>query len=393
MAVAPPSADKKRVLHLVGSTKDAYYYDLSVYYCRLCDACPDLDRQRYAFFFAVVGLDGMWCFPESLQEEESLAAAPRMPLAQALAHLAALQVDVMVPHMFCVEGMTRYRSLFDLLGIPFLGNHEYTVWPATDKATTKHLLIGAGVRCPAGDLLVKGEVERPTTIGLPCVVKPCNEDNSRGITLVRRQEDLVAAIDYAFSFDPRVIVDEYIAGREVRVACIEEADGSLTVLPKLEYFLADIRTSAHKLGTDASGKLSKTALQDAKQFSSGKTAQDAKQDGERKCPADMSPELNARLDSMIVAAHKAMKCRHYSLFDLRIDADEQPYILEACFFCSFSPASVIPSMAQHAGREDIRHPNFFHSLLERAMAEKEAEIEASKLAQSHAIQGFAVAGA
>jgi len=327
----------------------------------------------------------VWCFPESLKEEE-LAAAPRMPIAQALSHLASLQIDVMVPHMFCVEGMTRYRSLFDLLGIPFLGNHEYTVWPATDKATTKHLLAGAGVQCPAGDLLVKGEVERPSTIGLPCVVKPCNEDNSRGITLVHKEEDLAAAIDYAFSFDPRVIVDEYIAGREVRVACIEEADGSLTVLPKLEYFLVDIRTSAHKLGTDASGKLSKTALADAKQ------------EGDRKCPADMSPELHARIDSMIIAAHKAMKCRHYSLFDLRIDVNEQPYILEACFFCSFSPFSVIPSMAQHAGREDIRHPNFFHSLLERAMAEKANEVKANevevtKIAQLPAISGYAVAGA
>jgi D-alanine-D-alanine ligase len=383
MAMVPLSAGKKRVLHLVGSTKDTYYFDLSVYYCRLCDACPDLDRERYEFLFAVVGLDGMWCFPESLQEDEALAAAPRMPIAQALAHLVALQVDVMVPHMFCVEGMTRYRSLFDLLGIPFLGNHEYTVWPATDKATTKQLLAGAGVQCPRGDLLVKGEVERPTTIGLPCVVKPCNEDNSRGITLVRKEEDLVAAIDYAFSFDPRVVVDEYIAGREVRVACIEEADGSLSVLPKLEYFLADIRTSAQKLGTDKSGRLSKTAIQDAKQ------------DGDRQCPADISPELNARIDSMIIAAHKAMKCRHYSLFDLRVDVDEQPYILEACFFCSFSPLSVIPSMASHAGREDIRHPNFFHSLLERAIAEKAVEVEVgdAKIAPVAAAREFAVAGA
>merc|ERR1711988_1260573 len=156
----------------------------------------------------------------------------------------------------------------------------YTVWPATDKATTKQLLSANGVQVPRGELLVKGCRERPSSVSVPFVVKPCNEDNSRGITLVRREEDLAAAIDYAFSFDPRVIVDEYIAGREVRVACIEEADGSLSVLPKLEYFLADIRTSAHKLGTDKSGRLSKTALQDAKK------------DGDRKCPADLSSELD-----------------------------------------------------------------------------------------------------
>merc|ERR1711972_198276 len=84
-------------------------------------------------------------------------------------------------------------------------------------------------------------------------------------------------------------------------------------------------------------------------------------------------------------AHRVLKCRHYSLYDLRIDAGEQPYILEAALFCSFSPLSVIPSMAQHAGREDLKHPNLFHSLLERAAAEKPAQ---SAAAAAAAVPGF-----
>jgi D-alanine-D-alanine ligase len=214
------------------------------------------------------------------------------------------------------------------------------------------------VRVPHGDLLIKGEKELPSSVKVPFVVKPCNEDNSRGITLVRREADIAAAIEYAFSFDHRVVVDEYIAGREVRCACIEEEDGSLTVLPKIEYFLKDIRTSAHKLATDKSGKLTANAIKAAKK------------DGDRQCPADLSPELHARIDETVKKAHRALKCRHYSLFDLRVDAFEQPYVLEACLFCSFSPLSVIPAMSVHAGREDLKHPNFFHSLLERASAEK-----------------------
>merc|ERR1712050_292781 len=71
------------------------------------------------------------------------------------------------------------------------------------------------------------------------------------------------------------------------------------------------------------------------------------------------------------------KCRHYSLYDLRISADtEEPYILEAALFCSFSPLSVIPAMAQHAGREELKHPNLFYSFLDRAAAEKEAQRKA-----------------
>eukprot|EP00931_Biecheleriopsis_adriatica_P038987 TRINITY_DN2229_c0_g1_i2.p1 TRINITY_DN2229_c0_g1~~TRINITY_DN2229_c0_g1_i2.p1 ORF type:complete len:414 (+),score=95.50 TRINITY_DN2229_c0_g1_i2:71-1312(+) len=355
--MASTLTDQKRVLHLIGSRQDEFYHDLSILYARACDDCSELDRERFDFHYAVVHLDGRWSFPAGL-DEKSMSTAPRMPIAAAVGHISKLAPDVMVPHMFCVEGMTRFRSLFDLLDVPFLGNHEYTVWPATDKATTKQLLAANGVSVPKGELMEKGKNEQPKCVRAPLVVKPCNEDNSRGITLVKKDEDFKAALDYAFSFDPRVVIDEYIAGREVRAACIEEEDGSLTVLPKIEYFLEDIRTSAHKLQTDKSGKLSSDAIKAAKK------------DGDRQCPADLSPALHEKIDAMVRDAHRVLNCRHYSLYDIRVDANEQPYILEAALFCSFSPLSVIPAMAAHAGREDLRHPNFFHGLLERACKEK-----------------------
>jgi D-alanine-D-alanine ligase len=342
---------------LVGSRQDEFIHDLSVIYAKACDDCTELDRERYAFCFAHVHLDGSWSFPANLTKE-ALGEAKPMPLAAAIAHITeVIKPDIMVPHMFCSEGMTRYRSLFDLLQIPFLGNQDQAVWPSTDKATTKHILASAGVGVPRGDLLVKGKVERPTTAKVPFVVKACNEDNSRGLSLVRREEDVAAAIEYAFSFDSRVVVEEYIAGREIRAAVVEEEDGSLTVLPKIEYFLEDIRTAQHKLVTGSDGKLSDDAIKQAKV------------DGDRKCPADLSPEIHARVDEAVKKAHQTLKCRHYSLFDIRIDEEGFPKILEACLFCSFSPLSVIPAMAAHAGREDLRHPNFFHSLLERVTTE------------------------
>merc|ERR1711879_88378 len=71
-------------------------------------------------------------------------------------------------------------------------------------------------------------------------------------------------------------------------------------------------------------------------------------------------------------AHHVLSCRHYSLYDIRIDANEQPYILEAALFCSFAPLSVIPTMANQAGREDLIHPKLFHDFLERAASEKKS---------------------
>eukprot|EP00404_Azadinium_spinosum_P024068 CAMPEP_0180612344 /NCGR_PEP_ID=MMETSP1037_2-20121125/30313_1 /TAXON_ID=632150 /ORGANISM="Azadinium spinosum, Strain 3D9" /LENGTH=104 /DNA_ID=CAMNT_0022631943 /DNA_START=62 /DNA_END=373 /DNA_ORIENTATION=+ len=96
----------KKVLHLVGSRQDDFYHDLSLLYARACDDCQELDRTRFEFLFAHVHRDGSWSFPEALHEK-AVAAAEPMPLSAALAHLEKMKPDVMVPHMFCVEGMTR----------------------------------------------------------------------------------------------------------------------------------------------------------------------------------------------------------------------------------------------------------------------------------------------
>merc|ERR1712146_269715 len=97
----------------------------------------------------------------------------------------------------------------------------------------------------------------------------------------------------------------------------------------------------------------------------------SKKHGDRQCPASLSELLHERIDKMVVRAHKALKCRHYSIYDIRIDENDQPYFLEAALFCSFSPLSVIPAMAAQTDREDLKHPKIFHSFLERAVAERD----------------------
>jgi D-alanine-D-alanine ligase len=343
-------------LHLCGSKQDEFYNDLSKLYAKACADCQELDHERFSFHFAVIHLDASWSFPESL-ETSAIEAAERMPIGHAITHIAALHIDVMVPHMFCVEGMTRYRSLFDMIGIPFLGNHEYTIWPATDKATTKQVLEAARVATPKGVLLEKGKMDWPVDTSFPLIVKPCNTDNSHGLSLVRKPQDLPQAVEHAFTFDSRIVVEQYIDGRELRAGVIEEADGTLTVLPFVEYFLEDIRTSAHKLQTDSNGKLADNAIVAAKK------------DGDRKVPADVTDVLRDRIETTVKRAHLSLNCRHYSLYDLRVDSDENPYILEAALFCSFSPLSVIPVMANHSDRKDLHHPHFFHDLLERTARE------------------------
>jgi len=159
-------------------------------------------------------------------------------------------------------------------------------------------------------------------------------------------------------------VEEYIAGRECRVAVleVEEGDGlKMMILPKVEYILEDIRDQKYKLGLDATGKLLTGDSNLTEAFEKGK------EEGDRICPAQFEPGLHERLDDLAKRAHKAMGCRYYSIYDVRINEDGYPFMLEACLFCSFSPYSVIVNLAGKMTESELReHPKIFEMLLRRA---------------------------
>jgi len=255
--------------------------------------------------------------------------------------------------MFCLPGMTTYRALFDALEIPLIGCSASVMALSTNKAQSRAVVAAAGVRVPKAELLRAGD--RPQ-MDPPFVLKPCNEDNSMGITLFTGDDgqDLDAALKTAFSFDSEILCETYIPlGREVRCAVLEQEDGSLEMLPCLEYFLSKekpIRASNDKLVTDSRGVPTTVTT------------------GNRQCPADIDPVLQKKLEDLCVKSHKALGCRDYSLYDVRIDPDGEPYFLEACLYCSFAPKSVIIAMSVAKG---VQQQTVFEMLVDRAIARKQ----------------------
>jgi len=283
--------------------------------------------------------------------------------------------------------MTRYRALCEMLGIEVLGCGPETCTIGQDKFLTKAVCQVAGVPCPKGELLRKDlhGVDMTATakqmlerFGTPCIVKPAKEDNSIGLSLVKTNsaEAVAEALAKAFTYDDYILVEEYIAGREIRVAVLELEEGDnlkLEILPKLEYVLEDIREQKHKLGCDSSGKL---LTGDGNVDGAFKKA---REEGERICPAQLDPEVHKRIDDLAKAAHKALGCKYYSLYDVRINKDGFPFMLESCLFCSFSPYSVIVSLAAKADNSELNpHPKVFESFLRRAAKESRAQREATK---------------
>ena len=322
-----------RVLHLAGSPVSDFFCDLSRLYAADCLEATS-DPERYTMHVAYVTPDGMWRFPTDLGRG-ALDAAPPVSLAQAVDHLVGLNIDVAVPQMFCPPGMTHYRALLDVLQIPYLGNGPDAMALTMNKVRARAVVAAAGVAVPDGELLRPGD--RPA-INPPAVVKPVDMDNSVGVTFVADRSGYEAALATGFDQADEVLVEQYIElGREVRCGIIVR-DGELVCLRLEEYALdrhsTPIRSYEDKLARDIDGELIAVA-----------------KNNNRSWIVDVDDPATEQVWQAARACHVALGCRHYSLFDFRIDPDGRPWFLEAGLYCSFARQSVLCAMAADSGME------------------------------------------
>ncbi|ELR99434.1 ATP-grasp enzyme, D-alanine-D-alanine ligase [Gloeocapsa sp. PCC 73106] len=319
------------ILHLVGSAESDFYANLSRLYAK--DSLEALNNNpRYNFRIAYITPNRLWRFPSSLSQVDIDSAQP-LSIASAVEFLHQQKIDLVLPQMFCLPGMTEYRSLLDLLQIRYIGNPPDVMAIAANKAKTKAIVATAGVKVPKGELLRHSDIP---SLKPPVVIKPVNADNSLGVTLVKEKSEYQTALQTAFSYSSEVLVEEYIAlGREVRCGIIVK-DGELLALPLEEYLVnADnqpIRNYADKLKQTDNGELIFAAKDNGKAWI-----------------VDTTDSITPSVQSVAKQCHQALGCRHYSLFDFRIDPLGQPWFLEAGLYCSFSPKSVIVTMAKAAG--------------------------------------------
>ena len=367
---------KTRVVHIAGSPVSKYYSMISVHYCRqmLASASDEATKAEFDFTFAVVLPGGAWCILSDL-DEATIEAAPKLSHGEAVAKLAAADFDAAVPHMFCWPGYTSYRALMDLLRVPLVGCSPECMALITDKAQTKAVASAAGVPVPEGELLTS-----PTqipTVPFPFVLKPCCEDNSMGISKVANESELAAAMEEAFKFDASVVCEAFIEiGREIRVAVVEDEHGEpTTMLPATEYLLTrehPMRLSADKISVDDKG------LPDAQKFFA--TNREEAPDYRRSiCPAPLDDALKEKLFDASAKAHKALRCRDFSIFDFRVDPSGEVFMLECQPVCSFARESAMIGMALKTDLPELQHPTLYHTMLRRAAARKPKPYDAEQV--------------
>ena len=145
-----------------------------------------------------------------------------------------LDIDVIFPVVHgknCEDGTL--QGMLSLCGIPYVGSGCTASAICMDKAVTK--LILSNYEVPQANALCFYENEIKTapeelcsrveaTLTYPVFVKPSASGSSVGAYKVRNRDELLTAIKSAAEFDRKVLVEEYIIGREVEIAALETVD-------------------------------------------------------------------------------------------------------------------------------------------------------------------------
>jgi D-alanine-D-alanine ligase len=214
----------------------------------------------------------------------------------------------------------RIQAMLDLAGLAYTGSNDISSAAAMDKDLSKRLFRSAGV--PTADWLMDPtDVDTvENTLRWPVVVKPNKQGSTVGLSVVREPQQLEAAINRAHNFDSEVMVEQFIAGRELTVGLL---DG--VALPVGEIFspaeIFDYQSKYQRGG--------------AKEV----------------FPADIPVAESAQLQDYALRAHRVLKLGAYSRIDFRRDQKGLFWCLEANSLPGMTATSLFPQAAKAAGIE------------------------------------------
>ena len=155
-----------------------------------------------------------------------------------------IKVDVVFPILhgpFGEDGTI--QGLFEMIDMPYVGNGVLASAVAMDKDFAKQIFKAHGIQVAPGFVLRHGDVIDDRGLGYPLFVKPARGGSSRGTHKVKRKEDLASAVNDAFKYDSKVMLEKAIPGREVECAVLEKdgkvqcsVPGEIKIDPKFEFY-------------------------------------------------------------------------------------------------------------------------------------------------------------
>jgi len=253
-----------------------------------------------------------------------------------------MEIDAALPILHGKNGEDgTVQGLFELAGIPVAGCGVLSSALCMDKDRAHKLAKEAGIRVPLSYVHDKytdagTAFSEAGRIGYPLFVKPVKAGSSYGISKVEDESGLSEAMELAFAYDEKIILEEYISGFEVGCAVMGTKELTVGEVDEIELSEGFFDfTEKYTLKTSAIH-----------------------------VPARISPELALKVKETAGAIYRALDCRGFARVDMFLDEDKEIIFHEANTIPGFTPHSRFPNMMKAAG---ISFEQVISAVLEEAL--------------------------
>lgn len=210
------------------------------------------------------------------------------------------------------------QGVLEVLGVPYTHSGVDASAIAMNKVLSRRIFEQEGIAVPAWKVCFKADIDAAHPMPMPYVIKPINEGSSRGVYIIRSEEDF-KKFQKEWSFGETILVEKFIEGREIQVGIMgNRAIGAIEIRPRESFY-------------DYTAK-----------YTEGRA--------EHLMPAPLSTDAYDRVMKLGLRAHQVLGCRSVSRSDFMYDeAQDEFYLLELNTQPGLSPLSLLPEIVAHDG--------------------------------------------
>lgn len=221
----------------------------------------------------------------------------------------------------------KLQGYLDMVGVPYSTGSAMNMSLTFNKGMTQRLLKSMGFGVAEFVLLRKGEsvnVEQILSrVGLPCFVKPAQAGSSLGVSKVKSEEELEAAIDKVLAVDNQIMIESFLDGREITCGVFRNKSKA-TALPVTEVI-------CENEFFDYEAKYNDTNTREI-------------------TPAEISAEVYERCQAVSEQIYDYLQCEGIVRIDYFL-CDDELFVMEVNAVPGMSESSIVPKMVKAAGLE------------------------------------------
>ncbi len=317
----------------------------------------NLEKDSFETILLGIDKNGSWYLNKSIYDEINSGVSISIVLDATAPHLIEvesgrkIQIDVVFPVLHGTDGEDgSIQGLFKSMDLPVVGSGVLGSAISMDKIISKKILKECGIPVAAyaeydksqKDLLKYEEIVEQ--VGLPFMIKSAALGSSVGISLIKSASDFPAAVEDSFKYGKKIIVEQFIKGRELECAVIGNEQPRASLPGEI------VMVKDYDFYTYTAKYLDEDAI-------------------EIKLPAEVDQKTMDEIRRISIQAYKSLRCEDFARVDLFVTDKGEVIVNEINTIPGFTNASMFPMMWKHMG---VSYPELISELIQLCLKRYQA---------------------